>query len=91
MYLRPAEGHELFRRITDHFSQGTIAIDTHNWLGVRLVNKRLIRAFGAPLLHWAIDDSHELERVNPTLHCTDAPSPPPAPPRCRAARGSSPG
>ncbi|QUH03807.1 class I SAM-dependent methyltransferase [Saccharopolyspora erythraea] len=72
MYLRPADGHALFRRITDRFPGGTLLLDTHNRLGVRGVNKGLKRVFGAPLLHWAIDDPHELERVNPRLRCTDA-------------------
>jgi O-methyltransferase involved in polyketide biosynthesis len=72
MYLRPEEGHELFRRITDHFPRGAIAIDTHNKLAIRMVNRKLTQTFGAPLLHWAISDPHELERVNPRLHCTEA-------------------
>ncbi|MGH3795902.1 MAG: class I SAM-dependent methyltransferase [Pseudonocardiaceae bacterium] len=72
MYLRPEEGHQLFRRITDRFPRGVIVFDAHNWLGIRLVNKGLTRVFGAPLLHWGIDDPHELEGVNPKLHCTDA-------------------
>lgn len=72
MYLHPADGHALFRRITDRFPSGAIALDTHNRLGVRGVNKMLTRQFGAPLLHWAIDDPHELERVNPRLRLTDA-------------------
>jgi O-methyltransferase involved in polyketide biosynthesis len=71
MYLQPAQGHALFRRITDRFASGTLVLDTHNWLGVRGVNKSLKRVFGAPLLHWAINDAHELERVNPRLRCTD--------------------
>lgn len=72
MYLRPDDGHELFRRIPDRFARGVIAFDAHNWLGIRLVNRHLARTFGAPLLHWAIDDPHELERVDPRLRCTDA-------------------
>lgn len=72
MYLRPDEGHELFRRITDRFPQGMIAFDTHNWLAARVVNRRLTRGRGGTLLHWAIDDSAELERANPRLRCTDA-------------------
>ncbi|MQA85350.1 MAG: class I SAM-dependent methyltransferase [Streptosporangiales bacterium] len=72
MYLQPAEGHALFRRITERFPSGALALDTHNWLGVRGVNKMLKRQFGAPLLHWAINDAHELERVNPRLRCADA-------------------
>jgi O-methyltransferase involved in polyketide biosynthesis len=30
MYLRPHDGHQLFRRITDHFPRGVIAFDAHN-------------------------------------------------------------
>lgn len=72
MYLRPEEGHQLFRRIVDRFPHGVIAFDAHNRLAIRLVNKKLARTFGAPLLHWAIDDPRELEGVDPRLHCTDA-------------------
>lgn len=71
MYLPPSEGHALFRRITDRFPSGTLVLDTHNKLAVRGVNKMLKRKFGAPLLQWAIDDAHELERLNPKLRCTD--------------------
>jgi O-methyltransferase involved in polyketide biosynthesis len=72
MYLRPADGHALFRRITDRFSRGVLALDTHNWLGIRGVNRTLKHLFGTPLLHWAINDVHELERANSKLRCTDA-------------------
>ncbi|MBV8996344.1 MAG: class I SAM-dependent methyltransferase [Pseudonocardiales bacterium] len=72
MYLRPDDGHELFRRITGHFPRGVIAFDAHNRMAVRLMNKRLTRVVGTPLLHWGIDDPRELERVDPRLHCTDA-------------------
>jgi O-methyltransferase involved in polyketide biosynthesis len=67
MYLQPAEGLALFRRITDRFPSGSVALDTHNRLGVRGVNRTLTRVFGAPLLHWAIDDPRELERAVPRL------------------------
>jgi O-methyltransferase involved in polyketide biosynthesis len=71
MYLRPADGHALFRRIVDRFPSGTVVLDTHSKLGVRAANSMLTRQFGAPLLHWAIDDPHELERADPRLRCTD--------------------
>lgn len=71
MYLPPAEGHALLRRITDRFPCGTLALDTHSKLAVRGVNKMLTRLFGAPLLRWAINDPRELVRVNPKLRCTD--------------------
>jgi O-methyltransferase involved in polyketide biosynthesis len=88
MYLRPEEGHELFRRIPDRFPRGVIVFDAHNWLGIRLVNKGLTRVFGAPLLHWGIDDPHELERVDPRLHCTDAVSALSAPDAAALPRGT---
>lgn len=72
MYLQPADGHALFRRITDRFPSGTLALDTHNWLAVRGANTMLKRKFGASMLQWAINDPHELERGNPALRCTDA-------------------
>jgi methyltransferase (TIGR00027 family) len=72
MYLRPEDGHELFRRIADRFPGGVVAFDAHNRLGIRMVNKGLTRFLGTPLLHWGIDDPHELERVDPRFHCTDA-------------------
>lgn len=72
MYLPSAEGHALFRRITARFPSGVLVLDTHNKLGVRGVNAMLRRQFGAPLLHWAITDEHELEHANPKLRCTDA-------------------
>jgi O-methyltransferase involved in polyketide biosynthesis len=72
MYLRREEGHALFRRIIDHFPRGVIAFDAQNWVAIRLINLRLTRVFGAPLLNWGINDPHELERIDPRLHCTDA-------------------
>jgi O-methyltransferase involved in polyketide biosynthesis len=72
MYLQPAEGQALFRRITDRFPSGAITLDTHNRLAVRTANWWLKRRYGAALMHWAIDDAHELERANPRLRCTDA-------------------
>ncbi|MCP2256534.1 transcriptional regulator, TetR family [Streptoalloteichus tenebrarius] len=72
MYLRPAEGHELFRRITDRFPWGVLAFDVHNRLAIRLVNRRLTRIVGSPLLRWGVDDARELECANPKLRRVDA-------------------
>jgi O-methyltransferase involved in polyketide biosynthesis len=72
MYLEPAEGHALFRRITDRFPSGAVVLDTHSRLGVRTSNWMLKRRFGPSLMRWAIEDAHELERSNPRLRCTDA-------------------
>lgn len=71
-YLRPEEGHELFRRIVDRFQHGVVAFDGHNWLGIRIGNRMLQRDFGTPLLHWAINDQREVERAEPRLRCIDA-------------------
>ncbi|GAA0631507.1 class I SAM-dependent methyltransferase [Kutzneria viridogrisea] len=86
MYLEPAQGHELLRRITDRFPSGVFAGDTHNRLAVRMVNRNLARTFGAPLLRWAIEDPHELERANPALRLTDAVSALSSPSLPRATR-----
>ena len=73
MYLRPEEGHELFRRITDRFPRGMLAIDGQSRLALRMINKKLSRSLGSgQIMHWAIEDPHELERVNPKLRCVDA-------------------
>jgi O-methyltransferase involved in polyketide biosynthesis len=71
MYLQPEDGHALFRRITDHFAGGVIALDTHNSYAIRRQTKLVNRYFGATL-HWAINSPADLERRNPRLHCTDA-------------------
>lgn len=72
MYLHPEEGHELFGRITDRFPRGVIILDAHNWLAIRLGNKKLTRGQGGTLLHWGINHSSELEHANPAMRCTDA-------------------
>ena len=71
MYLSPAEGHALFRRVMDRFGHGTLAFDGHNRLGIRLVNIGLKRAFGQPLLHWAINGRADIDAIDPRLHCED--------------------
>lgn len=72
MYLSPTEGHELFRRVIDHFGHGTIAFDTHSRLGVRLVNIALKRSFGQALLHWGVNRAAEVDAIDPRLHRVDA-------------------
>ncbi|GAA4979254.1 class I SAM-dependent methyltransferase [Actinopolymorpha pittospori] len=72
MYLRPEEGHELFRRITDRFPSGTLLIDGQSRLALRMVNKKLSRSLGSgQIMHWAIEDPQELVRVNPKLRFVD--------------------
>ncbi|QUQ62544.1 class I SAM-dependent methyltransferase [Kutzneria sp. CA-103260] len=72
MYLSPADGQTLFRRIVDRFGHGTFAFDTHNRLGVRLVNIMLKRAFGTAMLNWAVNSRAYIDRIDPRLHCVDA-------------------
>ena len=72
MYLSPADGHVLFRRIIDRFGHGTFAFDTHNRLGVRLVNIMLKRSFGRAMLDWAVNSRADIDRIDPRLHCVDA-------------------
>ncbi|WP_170141085.1 hypothetical protein [Allonocardiopsis opalescens] len=57
----------MFRRITDRFAGGTVVLDTHDRLAVKGVDRVPKRIFGAPMLTWAIDDGHELERAVPLL------------------------
>jgi O-methyltransferase involved in polyketide biosynthesis len=72
MYLEPADGHALFRRVTDHFTAGgVVALDTHNSWALPRQDKLVHRYFGARL-HWAIDSPADLERENPALRCTDS-------------------
>lgn len=71
MYLQPADGHALFRRITDHFEHGSVVLDTHNSFALRRQNKLVHRLFGATL-HWAINGPDDLLRGNPRLRCTGA-------------------
>ncbi len=71
MYLHRHEGVDLMRRITDHFAHGTIAFDAFNRLGIRMQKLNpAVRGSGATL-YWAIDDPHELERVNPRLRLAE--------------------
>lgn len=71
MYLRPDDGHELFRRVTDHFGSGIVALDTHNSYAVRRQQKLVHRYFGADL-HWAINSPADLESRNPRLRCVES-------------------
>lgn len=72
MYLTREEGHELFRRITDHFASGELAFDSHNSTAIRL--QRLnpaLRSVDATL-RWGVDDPYELERAVPRLQLIEA-------------------
>ncbi|GAA3537117.1 class I SAM-dependent methyltransferase [Amycolatopsis ultiminotia] len=73
MYLTPADGAELMRRLVGRFPSGLLVCDFFSTLGIRaqLLNPVVRRANAK--LHWGIDDPHELERYG--LHlvsCLDA-------------------
>ncbi|MFI9388994.1 class I SAM-dependent methyltransferase [Kutzneria sp. NPDC052558] len=72
MYLTPAEGHALLRGVVDRFGHGTLAFDTHNRLGVWLVNIMLKRHFGQAMLRWPVDSRADIDRIDSRLHCMDA-------------------
>jgi O-methyltransferase involved in polyketide biosynthesis len=71
MYLRPEDGHALFRRVTDHFTSGVVTLDTHNSYAIRRQHKLVHRYFGATL-HWAINSAADLTRGNPALRVADS-------------------
>jgi O-methyltransferase involved in polyketide biosynthesis len=72
MYLRPAAGHELMRRLADHFPKGTIAFDAFNSFGIRMQKLNpAVKGSGATL-YWGIDDPHELEEANPKLRLVES-------------------
>lgn len=72
MYLTQPQGHELMRRLTDHFPTGTIVFDAHGRLAIKMQNRnKTIRSTGA-VLKWGIDSPGELVRAVPGLRCQDA-------------------
>ncbi len=88
MYLSPAEGHALFRRIVEGVGHGTLAFDTHNRLGVWLVNIMLKRTFGDALLKWSVNSRADIDRIDSRLHCVDAVSALLAPSAARLQRST---
>jgi methyltransferase (TIGR00027 family) len=67
MYLKPEEGYELLRRVTEHFLGGEIVFDAFNAFGLRM--ERFNPAFQQAGTHflWGVDDPGELERAVPKL------------------------
>lgn len=72
MYLQPADGKDLIRRITGRFPSGQLLFDVYGRLGVKM--QKLVPAIrnAGATLHWAIDDPAELEALHPGLKCLDA-------------------
>ena len=67
MYLTPAEGHELFRRVVEHFSRGEVFFDAYSRFGIRTQKANAIVRRAKATLRWGIDDPHELAAVGLTL------------------------
>ncbi|WP_372667809.1 class I SAM-dependent methyltransferase [Amycolatopsis kentuckyensis] len=67
MYLTPADGTELVRRLVAKFPSGAVICDVFSKLGIKAqkLNTPVRRAKAT--LKWGIDDPHELERYGLTL------------------------
>jgi O-methyltransferase involved in polyketide biosynthesis len=72
MYLDPAAGRQMFRRITEHFRSGVVILDGMNRLGLNVGQFFLSRGLGSGLLRWPVDHPRELEQAAPRLRCTHA-------------------
>jgi O-methyltransferase involved in polyketide biosynthesis len=72
MYLQPAAGHDLFRRITERFERGTVIFDGLSRLALLLIQRFLPSSLGTGLLQWPIVDPRELETAAPGIRCVDA-------------------
>lgn len=72
IYLPVHEGLALFRAITERFPSGEIVFDAYSrWMLRRTARLPTVRKTGA-VLHWGIDDPHEIEREVPRLHLVSA-------------------
>jgi O-methyltransferase involved in polyketide biosynthesis len=67
MYLDPADGRELFRRVVEHFSSGEVFFDAYSKLGVRIQKTNAVVRRAKATLRWGIDDPNELAGVGLTL------------------------
>jgi O-methyltransferase involved in polyketide biosynthesis len=72
MYLDPAAGQQMFRRISEHFRSGVVVLDGMSRLGLNVGQLLLSRALGSGLLRWPLDHPRELEHAAPRLRCTHA-------------------
>lgn len=72
MYLRAAEGHELFRAVVERFPGGQLIFDalSRRAIGMQRVNAPVRRA-GATL-RWGVDSPGELLAIHPRLRCVSA-------------------
>jgi O-methyltransferase involved in polyketide biosynthesis len=72
MYLTKEQGHSLIQRITSRFPSGQLLFDVYGTLGIKL--QKLVPAVrnAGAMLHWGVDDPHEIESLHPGLECLDA-------------------
>ncbi|HWD07336.1 MAG TPA: class I SAM-dependent methyltransferase [Amycolatopsis sp.] len=62
MYLRPADGAELMRRLVGKFPSGRLVSDLFSKLGIKVQKLNPVVRHAGATVHWGIDDPHELER-----------------------------
>jgi O-methyltransferase involved in polyketide biosynthesis len=72
MYLDPAEGKGLFRRVAERFPSGSIVFDAQSKLANRMVDRMLRRTFGQSMMRWPIDDPQALAASLPRTRCAEA-------------------
>jgi O-methyltransferase involved in polyketide biosynthesis len=60
MYLDPADGHALFRRVVEHFPSGEVFFDAYSKLGIRTQKANSVVRRAKATLRWGIDDPDEL-------------------------------
>lgn len=72
MYLQKEDGRRLIERITGRFPSGQLLFDCYGTIGIRL--QRLVPAVrnSGAILHWGIDDPHEIENWHDGLALLDA-------------------
>lgn len=67
MYLEPAAGRALLRRLAEHFPSGEMIFDAYSRLGIKLQKTNSVVRRAKATLRWGIDDPAELERLGLTL------------------------
>lgn len=68
MYLTKDETRRLFERLTHHLPHGVVMFDAWNSFGMRAgARQGVIKASGAKLGGWGVDDPHDLETLVPGL------------------------
>lgn len=60
MYLEPAVGYTLFRRLVGHFPSGEVFVDAYSKLGIKLQKTNSVVRRAGATLRWGIDDPDEL-------------------------------